>query len=65
MYIYSIFVFGVIKGKKGNLYGIFAKMMGDAQLQVLKKYHFTTVWAYCGIIKFRGAIFVDCLSFTS
>lgn len=39
MYIYSISVFGVIKGEKGNRYGIFAKIIRDAQPQVLKNYH--------------------------
>lgn len=39
MYIYSISVFGVIKGEKGNRYGIFAQIIRDAQPQVLKNYH--------------------------
>lgn len=46
MYIYSIFVIGVIKEKRVNQYRIFSKTIRDAQPHVVENLPFKNIWAY-------------------
>lgn len=46
MYIYSIFVIGVIKEKRVNQYHIFSKTIRDAKPQVVENLPFKNIWAY-------------------